>query len=266
MKKNHEVGDKKLRQMESTQIRLSGFDTTGFKETSHTPHNIGRNPRPWNKIILYSLVGVSVIGVFYIIGSSMMITGTTDHKTPVAQNPAQSDGANQSKDPGNHSATPSTPTEKPNTVNNVIRNASFEEGLANWSSWTPNGQQTIHYFTEDSPFEGKQSIVYSSDQNYQQNTYQKVNNLPDGSYVARVWLRSSGGQKHVQLQVTDYDTSMDDENVVVDMGDKAIPDNWTEIQTSKIQVKGGSATIGVYSEAGSKNWIVFDKIEFYRVE
>jgi hypothetical protein len=147
---------------------------------------------------------------------------------------------------------------------NVLKNSGFENGLTNWLSWNPAGQGPIHAIATDYPYKGKGDLVHWSDRAYQHKTYQIITNLPDGTYVARVWVRSGGGQRKLTLEVTRHNHG--EGSVVTDIGRNALPDKWKQMTSPKIKVRGGTVHVGVYSDAQAGNWADFDNLEFVRVE
>lgn len=157
---------------------------------------------------------------------------------------------------------PSTPAPVLNV--NLVKNCGFEDGLTGWSSWSPSGQSSIHDIATDYPYRGKKNLVHWSDQDYRQRTYQRITNLQDGVYVAKVRVRSSGGQNKLTLEVTKYNNGQG--SVSTNIGTHAMPDTWKTITSAKIKVVGGSVNIGVYSNAYAENWADFDHLELYRVE
>ncbi|MFC7440550.1 hypothetical protein [Laceyella putida] len=129
-----------------------------------------------------------------------------------------------------------------------------------------NRQAHVIEIAKDFPFKGKANLNYWSDKAYKQKVYQQLNQLPDGVYEAKIWLRSGGGQNHLEFGVENYDKNASDQKASIDLKGKKIPDVWTEFTVSNIKVTGGSATVFIYSDANPDNWADFDNVQFFRVK
>jgi arabinogalactan endo-1,4-beta-galactosidase len=90
---------------------------------------------------------------------------------------------------------------------------------------------------------------------------QTITDLPDGTYSLSAWIQGGGGEKSLQLFVSDYD------------GDpltvKIVNTGWLVWNTPtipKIKVTGGKCIIGlkVISDGGS--WAFLDDVSLVKVE
>lgn len=203
--------------------------------------------------------------------------GADKNGSPIKPPNNPTPGANQPPitNPSNVTPAPkSTPTPKPApspaptpkpiapiTGTNLVKNSSFESSLTSWKSWTPDGQSSIHLIATDFPYKGKADLCHWSDRSYRQKTYQVLTGVPDGTYVAKIWYRSGGGQKTLNLEVTKINNGSGS----VTVGLPKSPDVWKQVTTTKFEVRGGTVHIGVYSNANSGNWADFDNIELIRV-
>lgn len=138
---------------------------------------------------------------------------------------------------------------------NLLVNPGFEAGsLGSWSDWHPSGQAAAaHSVDTDTPRSGAYKLTHYAAAAYQQTTYQAVS-VPNGTYRASVWVRSSGGQNALRLEASNYGGS----TLYGSLGSTASTGTWVELVIDNINVTTGTITIGVHSDAKAGNWAAFD--------
>ncbi|WP_028775714.1 hypothetical protein [Shimazuella kribbensis] len=149
---------------------------------------------------------------------------------------------------------------------NILKNPSFENNSKYWMNWSPDGQGSAYDIAKDYPYDGKSDMVHWYDHDYRQLTFQRPKNIPDGIYILKGMVRSSGGQKQLRLGVKESDNTVDDENKYIELNNKADPNTWHEFQVNNIIVKGGTAKVYLFSYSTKGKWADFDNIRFYRVK
>jgi hypothetical protein len=94
------------------------------------------------------------------------------------------------------------------------------------------------------------------DTTYNVYTYQTKTSLANGTYTAKAWVRSSGGQTKCYFEAKDYGGSALKANILQSF-------NYVQVTISNINVTNGQCTIGFYSEGPGKKWCAFDDVELY---
>jgi O-Glycosyl hydrolase len=137
---------------------------------------------------------------------------------------------------------------------NLLLNPGLEAGsLSSWSDWHPTGQAAAQSVDTDTPRTGSYKLTHYAAAAYQQTTYQAVS-VPNGTYKASVWVRSSGGQSALRLEASNYGGS----TVYSTNLTTGSPSTWVELVIDNINVTTGTITIGVHSNAAAGNWAAFD--------
>ncbi|GAA4702031.1 glycosyl hydrolase 53 family protein [Phytohabitans rumicis] len=126
----------------------------------------------------------------------------------------------------------------------TLTNTGFESGLA---GWTGNG------YTESGGRSGNRLTHWASGA-YLWETYQTLTGLANGSYTARVWVRSGGGQKAAYLALKNCGGAEQRANVPAS-------DAWTQISVTTT-VSNGQCTVSLFSDANAGNWASFDDVSF----
>jgi hypothetical protein len=169
--------------------------------------------------------------------------------------------------PKRSSPSPTKPKVTPIDKSNVLNNGGFETSrLDYWDSWSPDGQGVVHSVVKDYPASGKYHLVHWHNRDYKQMSYQRLYNLPNGTYTLKGMVRSSKGQADLKLGVKDFDNSTNGEEKYVLLNSKSDPSKWKEFRVDNVVVKGGEAIVFTYSVAMAEQWAVFDNISFYRVK
>jgi hypothetical protein len=141
-----------------------------------------------------------------------------------------------------------------------LSNAGFESGsLSGWSQWQPSGQLTAGKVDSGGQRGGSYKLVHWEAGSYQQLTEQTVS-VPNGTYRAKVWSRSGGGQTAIHFFVRDYGGS-ELQNAI-----ETSANDWQEQIIDNIVVTNGSLTFGIWSNAGAGQWSVFDDFELVRLQ
>jgi hypothetical protein len=187
-------------------------------------------------------------------------TATPKTTTPKATTPKKTT-------PKRSSPSPKKPKVTPIDKRNVLKNGGFESGrLDYWDSWSPDGQGVVHSVVKDYPASGKYDLVHWHNRDYKQMSYQRLYNLPNGTYTLTGMVRSSKGQADLKLGVKDFDNTTNGEEKYVQLNTKSDPSKWKEFRVDNVVVKGGEAIVFTYSVAKAEQWAVFDNISFYRVK
>ncbi|WP_126581759.1 hypothetical protein [Tengunoibacter tsumagoiensis] len=146
---------------------------------------------------------------------------------------------------------------------NLVSNASFEGDLYSWGDYHPGGQASAQKVDSDWPFDGGKKLTHWLGSKYIQDTYQIINDVPPGTYFAKVWVRSSGGQNHLQLYVDQFDNSNQGRRITTDLGGQAVS-GWNYITIDNIKVTNTTVSLNLYSDAGAGQWAAFDQVTFQR--
>ncbi|MGN0106906.1 MAG: family 43 glycosylhydrolase [Hominilimicola sp.] len=97
----------------------------------------------------------------------------------------------------------------------------------------------------------------SAEEDYTARLSQSVENLPDGEYVLKAWVKSSGGQNICNLYArsngVEYNAPL-----------KTEINGWTQVIIKNIAVKDGKCEIGLYSDSEGGNWAQIDNIELVK--
>ncbi|PAF21293.1 glycosyl hydrolase [Terribacillus saccharophilus] len=143
---------------------------------------------------------------------------------------------------------------------NLIENSSFETGTLD--QWTErNNGASAHKADADEPFTGIYKLTHWHWDSYQQQSAQKVTNVPDGTYEASVWVRSGGGQNKLHFYAKDYGGA----KKIADIGSSPVT-SYTQYKIDDIQVTSGQVEVGVCSDANAGNWAAFDRFELKQLK
>ena len=161
------------------------------------------------------------------------------------------------------SAAPAASTTPVATGSNLVVNPGFEADGA--PTTTPAAWQTVagpgalNHASYTESYGGAHSGTYHGTHyqptGYEVYTYQTINNIPNGTYRLRAWVRSSGGQPTAQMQVKNYGGAQ----LATTIG--ATGSAWVQVEIATISVTSGTAEIGFYSQAYAGQWFYFDDVE-----
>jgi arabinogalactan endo-1,4-beta-galactosidase len=141
-------------------------------------------------------------------------------------------------------------------ITQTLTNPGFEDGelggpLHGWNTTGPARAFTIESGAYTGQFRLTQLGV-----DVPVEAWQTLKGLDNSWYTLRAWVRSSGDQKTAYITLKDCGSAEQQVSVPVAPADK-----WVHIVISN-QVTNGQCTIGLGSEAGEKEWISFDDVEF----
>ena len=88
-------------------------------------------------------------------------------------------------------------------------------------------------------------------------TDKHVTGLTNGTYKARAWVKSSGGQNSVKMTAKSYGGSELSANIPASS-------SWTKIEIPTIIVTNGQCQIDFYSDANAGNTLSVGKVELYK--
>jgi hypothetical protein len=147
---------------------------------------------------------------------------------------------------------------------NLIVNPSFEEDAAEtqtpygWLTWSGGGYDYADRTeTSGSVYSGTYYGTHFAPWPYDVFTYQIVRGLASDMYQLSGWVKSSGGQSVVWMEVNAYGGPKRTVAIPASAG-------WTKVILSDIAVTAGEARIGFYSIADTGQWLYFDEVQFTR--
>lgn len=139
----------------------------------------------------------------------------------------------------------------------LVANASFEESgtqLTGWTTWIGSGSSPN--FVEAGGHTGNYRLAEYSSNPYEIATYERLQDLPNGSYDVTAWVQSSGGQTKTQMELSGWDSNNDYQNTPI-----PTTSTWTQI-TSTVTVTTGQLVVGFYSKDDSGgHWIRVDDVD-----
>ncbi|VVM31901.1 FIG01289895: hypothetical protein [Terribacillus sp. AE2B 122] len=143
---------------------------------------------------------------------------------------------------------------------NLIENGSFETGTLD--QWTGrNNGVSAHKADADEPFTGIYKLTHWHSDAYQQQSAQRITNVPDGTYEASVWVRSGGGQNKLHFYANDYGGA----KKITEIGSSPVT-SYTKYKIDDIQITNGQVEVGVCSDANAGNWAAFDRFELKQLK
>jgi arabinogalactan endo-1,4-beta-galactosidase len=144
---------------------------------------------------------------------------------------------------------------------NYVKNPGFETG--NLTPWTIEGDTGAVDIRNEAAnvHTGTYALHYWKDGPFAFTLSQTVTDLPDGTYTLSAWIQGGGGEKTLQLFVSDYG------------GDPLTVDTvntgwqvWKTPTIEKFKVTTGKCTIGLKVAATAGNWAFFDEVSLVKVE
>jgi len=148
----------------------------------------------------------------------------------------------------------------------TVPNASFESNTGQiptgWSTWANTAPNHAADFAETAnPRIGANNLRhFSSTGAYQVYTYQVITGLTNGTYIARAWTRSSGGQTEANFSVENYGGSLLSADTV------AASTGYVERIIGNIVVSTGQIELGFWSDASAANqWMNVDQVSLTRI-
>ncbi len=142
---------------------------------------------------------------------------------------------------------------------NLVSNPSFE--VDNTFTQTPTGWSTAGTDSDADYAEGSSNSrtgnyrgTHWKGSAYRVYTYQTVTGLSNGSYTAKAWVRSGGGQSTAIFVAQNYGGNQRTVNIPA-------TSTWTQVSIPNIQVTNGKCELAFYSVAGAGQWINFDDVQ-----
>ena len=106
---------------------------------------------------------------------------------------------------------------------------------------------------------GRWAWQQKSNEDYTATIKQKIENLPDGKYTLKAWVKSSGGQNTAKVYIKDYGK----EEVNVSVAEEIA--EWKQVTVcEELEIKNGSCEIGLFSDAKAGQWVIIDDITLIR--
>ena len=131
--------------------------------------------------------------------------------------------------------------------NNYILNPSFEADRvlqSHLAGWT--GAKNV----KDSHSAGNFCLYQTESGTASQN----IDNIPNGTYELKAWVKSSGGQSTCKVFISDFGGSEMNYDISQNIS------NWEEISIPNINITTGKCTVGVTSVNSGSNWCKIDEL------
>ncbi len=144
---------------------------------------------------------------------------------------------------------------------NYVKNAGFETG--DFSPWILEGDSDAVDISKEASniHAGTYGLHYWMGEPFAFTLSQTVTDLPDGTYTLSAWIQGGGGEKTLQLFVSDYGgepLSVD----TVDTGWLV----WNTPTIPKFKITGGKCRIGLKVVSAGGSWAFFDDVSLVKVE
>lgn len=141
---------------------------------------------------------------------------------------------------------------------NYVENPGFESGAL--SPWKVAGDTAAVNASNEvgNPHSGTFALHYWLDKPFAATVTQTITGLDAGTYALSAWFQGLGGEKPLQLFVT-----CDGKTSTVDVTNTGWQ-KWTQPTIDKIQVTGGTCTIGVKINADAGIWGFVDDFELVK--
>jgi arabinogalactan endo-1,4-beta-galactosidase len=142
---------------------------------------------------------------------------------------------------------------------NLVENPGFETGTL--TPWTVSGDAAADVSKETgNTHAGTYAGHYWLDKPFAFTLSQTISRLDSGTYVLSAWMQGGGGEKTLQMFAT-----CGGETLAVDVKNTGWQ-QWTQPTIDKIQVTGGTWTIGFRVAADAGVWGFIDEIELTRAK
>lgn len=139
---------------------------------------------------------------------------------------------------------------------NYAQNGDFEQGSL--TGWTITGDQCVDAVQKTGDALGQTAMHYWSDKAFSFTASQMLKNLPDGKYTLKVSTQGGGGQSKYELFC-----EVNGKRETTPITDTKW-NEWHTFTIKDIEVKGGTATIGVTMQAKPGTWGSMDNFVFTR--
>ena len=144
---------------------------------------------------------------------------------------------------------------------NYVTNPGFETG--EFTSWKVDGDSAAVDISKEASniHTGTFGLHYWLGEPFTFTLSQTVTDLPDGTYTLSAWIQGGGGEKTLQLFVSDYGG----EPLAVDSVDTGWL-VWNTPTIPKFKITGGKCTIGLKVVSAGGSWAFFDDVALVKVE
>jgi len=157
---------------------------------------------------------------------------------------------------------------------NVVSNPGFEDDNAEvavprgWFLWSANPEDQTAFSVRratdvDLAHSGSYYARVQKDRDYELYILQSLSNLSNGKYTLGAWVRSSGGQSRLFLQLKDYDNTGSSRLEEIPL--TAISE-WRFVSIKDIPVANHNATITFGVKGGAGQWFAIDDVVLYNQE
>jgi arabinogalactan endo-1,4-beta-galactosidase len=139
---------------------------------------------------------------------------------------------------------------------NYAQNPGFETGK--FAPWAIDGDANAVDISSETQnlHKGSYALHYWLDKPFALTLSQSITGLADGTYTLSAWIQGGGGEKTLQLFISDYG------------GDKLTVDivtdgwlHWKHPAIENIHITSGKCTIGLEVASGGGSWAFFDEVE-----
>jgi hypothetical protein len=142
---------------------------------------------------------------------------------------------------------------------NFVSNPGFEADNAaaptpqGWTEWKDSSAS----YTENkgAARTGSYNLTQYSSSAFEVSTFQSMKDIPNGTYDAKAWVKSTGDQQSAFMMVKNYGGS-DISTGINSAG------QWTRIKISGINVTNNQAELSFYSQSTGGSWLNVDDVEF----
>ncbi len=144
---------------------------------------------------------------------------------------------------------------------NYVTNAGFETG--DFTAWKVDGDSDAVDISKEASniHAGTYGLHYWKGEPFAFTVSQTVTNLPDGMYSLSAWIQGGGGEKTLQLFVSDYGG----EPLAVDIVDTGWL-VWNTPTIPKFKITGGKCSISLKVASAGGSWAFFDDVSLVKVE
>ncbi|MET0402052.1 MAG: glycoside hydrolase family 16 protein [Cystobacter sp.] len=127
-----------------------------------------------------------------------------------------------------------------------VANASFESGMSNWATWSPNGTESSAFSeTHNGGRTGSYHLTHWRNSPFEAWTYQTKSGLANGNYKVRAWVRKAGAFNFSRIQAKTCGTCSP---ASTDLGNYS---GWTQVETPAIAVTNGYLEFGFHSQSSA---------------
>jgi arabinogalactan endo-1,4-beta-galactosidase len=143
----------------------------------------------------------------------------------------------------------------------LVNNPGFESG--DLTSWTIEGSKNAVDISNEAAniHAGAYALHYWLDTPFAFTVTQTITGLENGAYTLSAWIQGGGGEKTLELFISDYGGDKLTVDIITD-GWK----NWKHPTIENIHITGGKCTIGLKVASGGGSWAFFDEVELIQAE